>query len=201
MGTDPVRPAVVARRAPTARVCLVQAGVGRTHYASQKARGFVQTAPDDSPRLPFVSTRRWPNDRTVPTPRPAAAMMTCNGGCDGRRVLGRWRCRRRSNIDPPPIQYCPRAGCGQVSEFQACRDASRLWGRGRAGVRRAPDADEGKAGGCRRALFERSEFGPTPAWTRPIRIKHAVPALLSSHRRRLQRPKHPIPYTGWPKML
>ncbi|WP_207915218.1 hypothetical protein, partial [Paralcaligenes ureilyticus] len=48
--------------------------------AAPRTRGSTQTAPADTPRLPFVSTRRWPNDRTGPTPRPAAALMTCIGG-------------------------------------------------------------------------------------------------------------------------
>ena len=56
----PARPAVVALRAATARVCLVQAGVGRIRAALP---GGTQTAPDDIPRPPFVSTRRWPNSR------------------------------------------------------------------------------------------------------------------------------------------
>ncbi len=105
-------------RAPTPRVCLVQAGVGQTLCASPKTRGSVQTAPDDTPRLPFVSTRRWPNDRTVPTPRPAAAMMTCNGRCGGRRMLGDgglWATSNGQQATGNVIEAC----CRQVSSRHA----------------------------------------------------------------------------------
>ncbi len=72
----------------------------------KKREATFRQRPTTPPAFPSSAPGAGRTPGPVPTPRPAAAMMTCIGGCGGRRMLGRWRCRRRSNIHaaPPPCR-------------------------------------------------------------------------------------------------